>query len=113
MAPARAKRVTLDTEQQVFAIDWQDGHKTVFPLDGLRRTCPCATCSGGHDQMGQLPDPDIFLVPGLMRWDKVTVEAVGAYALRFTWDDGHEAGIYTWERLRLTCPCKACLSERD
>lgn len=58
--------------------------------------------------MGQLPDPELFLVPSLMRWNDVKIEPVGGYAIKFTWDDGHDAGIYTWERLRVTCPCAEC-----
>ena len=113
MTPYQARRVTVDARNQEFVIEWLDGHRTVFPLDGLRRSCPCASCSGGHDQIGQLPDPEIFRVPALMRWDNVRVEAVGAYGLRFIWDDGHNAGIYTWERLRITCPCPACQASRE
>jgi DUF971 family protein len=108
MASTRAKRITIDVEQQEFSVDWTDGHRSVFSLDGLRRTCPCASCAGGHEQMGTLPDPELFLVPALQRWLKVQVEAVGSYGIRFTWDDGHDAGIYTWERLRTTCPCPEC-----
>ena len=58
--------------------------------------------------MGTLPDPELFLVPGLMRWESVKIEPVGGYGIRFIWDDGHDAGIYTWERLRVTCPCDSC-----
>ena len=103
-----ARRVTVDADEQTLTIDWADGHRTVYPLDGLRRACPCASCRGGHEHMGDLPDPEVFLVPSLMRWEDVKVSPVGSYALRFTWDDGHDSGIYTWERLRAMCPCDAC-----
>ena len=63
---------------------------------------------GGHEHMGTLPDPVVFRLPALMRWEKVRVDAVGSYAIRIVWDDGHDAGIYTWKRLRATCPCDAC-----
>ncbi|MEM8486245.1 MAG: DUF971 domain-containing protein [Bacteroidota bacterium] len=104
----RAKRLTVEKEAQTLTIEWADGHVTVFPLDGLRRTCPCASCAGGHENMGKLPDPDLFRVPGLMRWDNIAITPVGGYAISFKWDDGHDAGIYTWERLRVTCPCDVC-----
>ncbi len=29
----------------------------------------------------------------------------GNYAIRFTWNDGHEHGIYSWDYLREWCPC--------
>ncbi len=58
--------------------------------------------------MGELPDPALYRVPALMQWKKVKIEPVGTYAIRIVWDDGHNAGIYTWERLRATCPCAHC-----
>jgi hypothetical protein len=33
---------------------------------------------------------------------------VGWYALSFTWSDGHDTGIYTYESLRANCPCSEC-----
>jgi len=36
------------------------------------------------------------------------VEAVGNYAIRINWSDGHSAGIYSWEHLRRICPCAEC-----
>ena len=38
----------------------------------------------------------------------VKAEAVGKYAIRFTWSDGHEHGIYSWDFLRDICPCAEC-----
>ena len=32
-----------------------------------------------------------------------SIEAVGNYALRLIFDDGHDSGIYTWEYLRELC----------
>jgi DUF971 family protein len=102
-----AKRILVDTEAQTLAISWADGHETVYPLDGLRRACPCASCVG-HENMGRMPDPVIFDLPALMRWERLKLEPVGNYAVRFAWDDGHNTGIYTWERLRVMCPCDEC-----
>ena len=58
--------------------------------------------------MGALPDPEIFRIPAVMRWESARVDQVGTYAIRIRWDDGHDAGIYTWKRLRTTCPCDSC-----
>jgi DUF971 family protein len=35
-------------------------------------------------------------------------EAVGRYAIRFTWNDGHQHGIFSWDYLREICPCEQC-----
>lgn len=99
-----ATRLVLDTTNQLLEIDWADGHHSTYSLDGVRRACPCVTCQGGHAHMGSLPDPEVFTLPALMRWEKVRIEPVGSYAVRFIWDDGHDTGIYTWERLRRMCP---------
>jgi DUF971 family protein len=105
---AKPTKITVRKEEQTLTINWHDGHVSEFPLDGLRRACPCAECQGGHENMGELPDPEIFDVPPLMRWEKVKLQPVGNYAVRFIWDDGHDAGIYSWERLRAMCPCEEC-----
>ena len=42
----------------------------------------------------------------------VRAEAVGRYAIRFDWSDGHMHGIYSWELLRELCPCEECRATR-
>jgi DUF971 family protein len=37
-----------------------------------------------------------------------SAHAVGRYALQFNWQDGHTAGIYSWEYLRRVCQCREC-----
>ncbi|MDZ4702027.1 MAG: DUF971 domain-containing protein [Rhodothermales bacterium] len=102
------RQIVLDAGEQSLLITWADGHVSAYPLDALRRACPCASCVGSHEQMGQIPERELFLLPSLMRWEQVRLEPVGGYGLRFVWDDGHDAGIHTWERLRILCPCAAC-----
>lgn len=97
-------RLAIDIDAQTVTIDWADGHRSVFPLDGLRRLCPCAQCRGGHAHMSTPPDPALLDEPPRRRWTEVQAEPVGRYGLRFTWDDGHSDGIYTWERLRALRP---------
>jgi DUF971 family protein len=40
------------------------------------------------------------------------LEAVGNYAIAFTWADGHDTGIYTFRWLRGLCPCEDCGGEK-
>ncbi len=42
----------------------------------------------------------------------LSAEAVGKYAIKFNWNDGHELGIYSWQFLRDWCPCEACKAAR-
>ncbi len=41
---------------------------------------------------------------------RVEVTPVGKYALKFKWNDGHEAGLYSWDYLRRVCQCAVCKS---
>ena len=100
-------QVEIDTDAQTLSVEWADGHTSVFPLDGLRRACPCAHCIG-HG--GSKPGPDVFDAPAEREWTRVRARTVGGYALRLAWDDGHDTGIYRWKYLRALCPCTQCRS---
>mgnify|MGYP001945356669 CR=1 FL=1 len=100
MATPTPERIAIDTEAQTLTVEWADGQRSVFPLDGLRRACPCAQCRGGHENMGKPPDPSYLDAPCGRASTDVTAEPAGSYGLRLTWDDGHNDGIYTWKRLR-------------
>lgn len=95
------RQVSVDTEAQTLAVTWDDGHRSVFPLDGLRRVCPCATCHSQRD-VANTPEATAALLDDdpQRTWADVRVDTVGSYGLRITWDDGHNDGIYTWKRLR-------------
>ena len=81
-------------EQQLLAVAWAD-RKADFPFVYLRSQCTCAQCV--HDWTGeQLLDPKT--IPPDIVIEKM--ELVGSYAVRLHWSDGHNSGLYTWERLR-------------
>jgi DUF971 family protein len=103
------RRVVVDREEQILEVHWTDGHTSRYVLDGLRRSCPCASCQGGHENMGQKPDPVVLTLPSLVSWKNLRLEPVGNYAVRFVWDDGHNSGIYSWKWLRDACPCDECV----
>ncbi|MBM3735770.1 MAG: DUF971 domain-containing protein [Acidobacteria bacterium] len=97
-------------------IDWKDGHASHYPVALLRDECPCASCTGAHGTEPQRttyskPDPSPFPMfkPALKMLD---AEAVGAYAVRISWNDGHNTGIYSWTHLRKICPCAECRGAR-
>lgn len=91
--------VDVENSEQKLTIEWADGHKTVFPLFGLRKNCPCVTCRGGHSMMGRY-EPQLFLVEPSRQFKIISAEPVGNHALKINWDDGHNAGMYKWELLR-------------
>ena len=94
-------------------IDWQDGHRSEYPLAYLRDECPCASCTGAHGTEPQKTnysaaapkDPFQMYKPVLKM---LHVEEVGSYAIRIDWNDGHNTGIYSFDHLRQICPCYIC-----
>lgn len=100
--------VTLDKEAHVLRVGWKDGHASAFPLNALREACPCAVCRGGHEFMGPAHDPDLLELTPTRTYQVEHIELVGNYALQIRWNDGHDAGIYTWDYLRRICPCAEC-----
>ena len=91
--------VDIGNSEQNLTIGWADGHTSVFPLFGLRKNCPCVSCRGGHALMGQY-EPQLFLVEPVLTYKIIKAEPVGNHALKITWDDGHNSGMYKWELLR-------------
>jgi DUF971 family protein len=80
------------------AIAWNDGSESFFPLEKLRRSCPCAGCGGEPDVLGRVVRPQVSYTPAsfqLRGW-----EMVGGYAWQPTWQDGHSSGLYGFEFLR-------------
>ncbi len=96
---------------------WDDGHESVYPLAMLRRACPCATCRDQREKAAARPRGTLPILTGPARPDEAmtvdSAELVGHYAIRFTWKDGHETGIYDFRMLRDMCPCPACAGEQS
>lgn len=88
-------------------IEWADGHTSKYPFGGLRKSCPCVFCQGGHNAMGKPMDPVTFLTDTSDRLHITDIRQSGLYALHITWSDGHNSGIYRWEYLRDGCPVEA------
>ncbi len=88
------------------AIDWNDGHHSVYAWKHLRDNCSCAGC---REERTQPPDPFRILKPSeLLPLKPVALAPVGRYAYKITWSDGHDTGIYTLEMLRELCQCPEC-----
>lgn len=102
--------MTANRTKREFTITWNDGHTSVYPFALLRAACPCASCRGGHENMRSEPDPVVFSMhlPDSPQTQVENIEPVGAYAITFSWADGHHFGIYNWNFLRKLCPCAEC-----
>lgn len=93
--PASIKR-SSDSE---ITVTWSDGRTDTFTLKQLRDACPCAGCKGETVLFRSYkPDPTPDDTPG--KYDLKKIEQVGTYAIKITWGDGHDTGIYSFEYLR-------------
>jgi DUF971 family protein len=98
-------------------IEWKDGHRSAYSFAFLRDACPCALCEDERTKAGRKAGEPAKLAPGALPMFKplvkaVSAEAVGKYALRFSWNDNHDLGIYSWFYLREYCPCAECAAQR-
>lgn len=82
-------------EPPALEIAWPDGRVDVIPYRRLREDCPCAQCV---DEVTGVRVLDVATIPDDIR--PAGVSFVGNYALKITWSDGHDAGLYSWELLR-------------
>ncbi len=90
--------ISLQKIGSEFAIAWSDGGETYVTLEVMRRACPCATCGGEPDVMGNVIRPDVTYEEG--SFDLRGWEIVGGYGFQPRWGDGHRTGIYPFPYLR-------------
>jgi len=98
-------------------IEWKDGHQSHYSFPFLRDACPCALCDEERNKSGRQPGEVPKPAPGSLPMFKPaakadSADAVGKYAIRFQFNDGHELGIYSWQFLRDWCPCEECKATR-
>ncbi len=89
-------------------IEWRDGHQSHWSFRWLRDACPCAVCHEARENEGRppgvgKPKPKTLLPMYEAPVVPTEIEPVGKYALKFIWNDGHEAGLFSWDYLRNVC----------
>ncbi len=100
MTTSRPEPVDIRQEgPSLLGITWSDGLTSSYPVRALRQACPCAHCIDEHTGRPLLNPAS---VP--MDIHPVKLEAVGRYAIRIRWSDGHETGLYSFELLRQLHP---------
>jgi len=99
-------------------IAWKDGHHSHYTFQFLRDACPCALCNDEREKSGRKAGTPPAAVPGALPMYReavrpTEVHPAGKYAITFTWNDGHQHGIYSWEYLREMCQCAECSAKAE
>jgi DUF971 family protein len=99
MSPPGTETATWPTElklgkdKRVLTVAFDDGAQFALPAELLRVLSPSA------EVQGHSPEQRVT-VPGKKSVRIVQMEPVGTYAVRITFDDGHNTGLYMWDYLR-------------
>lgn len=81
------------------ALKWEDGTEQFVPLKILRHACPCASCAGETDVMGNIakgPETNFTEASFVVKH----IQPIGGYAFQIFWSDGHSSGLYSIDYLR-------------
>lgn len=90
---AAPKRITYHKDAAVLELGWADGTEHRLSAEFLRVHSPSAEVRG-HG-VGQ----EVLQV-GKRHVSISGIEPTGRYAIKITFDDGHDSGLYDWAYLR-------------
>ncbi len=91
--PPRPTEIKLKRADNTLTVAFDNGESYTLTAEYLRVESPSAEVQGhGPDQRQT--------VPGKRYVGITDVESVGHYAVRLTFNDGHDTGIYSWTYLR-------------
>jgi len=90
--PMQPTAITLHQVSRVLEVAFDDGSSFRLPCEFLRVHSPSA------EVRGHGPGQDVLQV-GKRDVNISALEPVGHYALRPTFSDGHDSGIFSWEYL--------------
>jgi DUF971 family protein len=85
--------ITLHQKSRELEIAFADGPRYRLPYEYLRVYSPSA------EVRGHGPGQEV-LQTGKRNVNVTGIEPVGSYAIKISFDDGHDTGLYTWEYLR-------------
>ncbi|MFI4988283.1 MAG: gamma-butyrobetaine hydroxylase-like domain-containing protein [Alphaproteobacteria bacterium] len=84
--------IRLKQAEKLLEVDFDDGVSYRYPAEYLRVESPSAEVQGHGPSQKQL-------VSGRRHVGILALEPVGNYALRISFDDLHDTGIFTWAYL--------------
>lgn len=88
------KDIRLKRAEGMLEVAWSDEEPRRFRIRQLRCACACAGCV---DEMTGVRTLDVNRVPEDIAI--TDMQLVGNYAVKFVFSDGHDTGIYSWDRL--------------
>jgi len=88
----RPMEIRLKRDEKVLEIDFEDGHRFRLPAELLRVESPSADVQGHNPSQKTI-------VAGRRHVGITGLEPVGHYAVRITFDDLHDSGLYSWDWL--------------
>ena len=87
--PPVVSSLRLSSDKRQLTVSFKDGFAAVLSAELLRVESPSAEVQGhGADQKQIVRDKQNVTI--------TNIEAVGNYAVRLIFDDGHDTGLYSW-----------------
>lgn len=88
------KLITKSSDLEL-KIVWDDDNISIYSFRNLRFSCLCARCRD------EITGKKLIQLENISTNLKVTnAQLVGNYAVHFSFSDGHDTGIYSFEYLR-------------
>jgi DUF971 family protein len=88
----RPTEIKLHQTSRLLEVAFEDGARFTLPCEYLRVFSPSAEVRGHGPGTATL-------VTGKENVNITAIEAVGNYAVRLVFDDGHSTGLYSWNIL--------------
>lgn len=85
--------IKLDKDKSTLTVSFDDGSEFALPAELLRVMSPSA------EVQGHTPEQRVT-VPGKKNVRIGKLDPVGNYAVRISFDDGHDTGLFSWTYLR-------------
>ena len=86
------KDLKYKSAERALHIGFDNGEQVVLPAEYLRIESPSAEVQGHHPSQKQI-------LSGRRMVGIIAIEPVGNYAVKLTFDDLHDTGIFTWQYL--------------
>lgn len=83
----------LNKDKRLLSVTFDSGEQLAFDAEFLRVHSPSAEVQGHSPEQRQT-------VPGKQSVAISAIDPIGNYAVRITFDDGHNTGLFTWDYFR-------------